>query len=304
MFIKNLFNYVGSMIPFLNRTEIQEDIKIKIESFNEHVIPSYLAYTKDKSNLNFKSPISKSLNQKFYKLYKLPKSAPSQNFLFQLNALTNNFRSNLEHIKMLAGTCLEATTATQVAPVKKAAILKAISEMTSCCDFYLSILSYIIDCEMISVSNDENWKTVKAVEDKVQQQFGPFVEAMNVYGGDPKKFADSFAAIPDIVVDSKNVDAMDMIEGNKASSFLDTGANMLQGFLGNPIYHFKMAAVEDKVQRYNRNKEMKKSLELKVMWLSEDFRNNPDPELEAEIQYLNDNINELQYRIDEMEKGN
>ena len=40
------------------------------------------------------------------------------------------------------------------------------------------------------------------------------------------------------------------------------------------------------------------------MWLSEDFRNNPDPELEAEIQYLNDNINELQYRIDEMEKGN
>ena len=69
-------------------------------------------------------------------------------------------------------------------------------------------------------------------------------------------------------------------------------------------YQLIVKAVEDKVQRYNRNKEMKKSLELKVMWLSEDFRNNPDPELEAEIQYLNDNINELQYRIDEMEKGN
>ena len=38
------------------------------------------------------------------------------------------------------------------------------------------------------------------------------------------------------------------------------------------------------------------------MWLSEDNRNNPDPELEAEIQYLNNNIAELQYEIDKMEQ--
>lgn len=301
MFIQSLFTYVGSMIPFLNRSEIQEDLTLKIKSFDEHVVPSYIAYTNDKNNVNFKSNVSKALNEKFYRLYNLPKSGP-KNFIFQLKANFQNFRANLEYIKEAASKDLEATTSVKTAPAKKAAIIKAISEMTSAIDFSMALLSYILDCEMVANSKDINWATVKAQEDKIQTKFATYVDVMNVYCGDPKKFSSSIASIPDITIDSDNVEAVNVLNNNPLLNFLNTGNSMVKGFLGNPIYHLKMNNIENKVQRYNCNKELKKSLELKVMWLSEDNRNNPDPELEAEIQYLNNNIAELQYEIDKMEQ--
>lgn len=301
MALESLISFVKKMVPFIGKSSIEEDLNMKIKSFDECVNMAYSSYASSLGE-NFVSPVNVALNNKFYKLNKLPKSGP-KNFIYQIKSNLTNFRTNLSTIKELVKTSLETNTATGFAPVKKAAILKAVSEMTDNVDFFLPLLNYVVDCEMMTACRNPTWRPLVIQEEKVHNKFDKFVACLNVYCLDPRAFKNAFDSLPDITVDEKNAVAVGKLSKNKALSILNTGAAAIRGFLGNPIYHFRMNSVENEVEHYRCNKELRDCLQLKVMRLSEDNRNNPDPELEKEIEYLNEEIASLQYQIDEMEKG-
>lgn len=300
MALESLIGFVKKMVPFIGKSSIEEDLNMKIKSFDECVNMAYSSYASSLGE-NFVSPVNVALNNKFYKLNKLPKAGP-KNFIYQIKSNLTNFRTNLSTIKELVKTSLETNTATGFAPVKKAAILKAVSEMTACVRYLLPLLMYIVDCEMVARSRNNNWKPLLIQEKKIANSFDAFIASMNTYCVEPSEFKKAFNELPDLNVDENNAELGDIISNKKSMNLLDTGDIKLRGFLGNPIYHLKMNAVENQVEDYKCNQEMKKCLELKVMWLTEEFKNNPDPDIEKEIEYLNNNIQELQYDIDQMEE--
>lgn len=126
-----------------------------------------------------------------------------------------------------------------------------------------------------------------------------FFRSLNVMMYPPKTVDDLLGKIPDMVVIPEEVNNVrETVGADKIDPFQ---VNLLPPKL-NPVYHVRMAITEWQVSRYNAGKEERRHLEYRLLALKEGREGKEDAGLERQIEYTENRLKKLNYRLSKMEE--
>jgi hypothetical protein len=181
---------------------------------------------------------------------------------------------------------------------KKLTLIKAIEYMTFCGTYSLDLLSYIYS----QLSEDNNKKEYSLfTHAKVDYlklnaiNYGILMETMS----DPK-LKDTIDNIPDVVLNTATISSLTSVYNESQLSPLTT--KISNGFIGNPILAIRLNIVEYQAKRYHYCKERKTLLGLQKLNLELELKKSPNPNLEHQIELLNDRIKSYDYEMRQIEK--
>lgn len=76
-----------------------------------------------------------------------------------------------------------------------------------------------------------------------------------------------------------------------------------RSFIGNPIYHIRLFLIDLEQLRFERLKESKRLMELRILELKQKEANNDDPKTKKAIAYYEDKLNKLDMKIERYLRG-
>lgn len=305
--IGTIQNWCKKLSSTLHKDVIEESLDVAYSQLNGYVAPVYKSYANvvkgNKKLLKFTSKTSQEINKVFYRNMKGKLMVPgANNFIIEIDARMSNFISVIDNIRTIVQDKLESNTIVESASLQKLVAIKAASESTYVANYLLTLLDYVVSCEMYESTKNEDWLPSPASTNIIVAGVPKTAMVLSAYAIPIEQFNKNFYTVPDIYINENNADAIGKLNPSKGLLDLDTGFSLASGFIGNPIYHIRMAYTEYQTKNYRLNQERKKSLELKLMWLEEQAKEKFDPEVEKEIIYLRESIEKLDYDIAEMEE--
>ena len=122
------------------------------------------------------------------------------------------------------------------------------------------------------------------------------------YNKNIKNILDEILELPDVPVSISQTDSSSMLDTFlkkiKKISFIPTA----NGFVGNPIYHFRMWLVDREIRKYEALKDRKEALELRLMELRYQESGSTDENIKERIAYFEEKISKIEYEIAKIEK--
>jgi len=180
--------------------------------------------------------------------------------------------------------------------VKQATILNIVNNYNSVALYTLDLLMYLVtlsDVKINHVSND-------MVKPKVQEIRVNMVKYANIlkFFANTKNISKTVSKLSNdrVIADGKDNGTLSVIN--------PSGLTMkISGFIGNPIYHVKMWLVDRQMNRYEVLKEKKRLLELKIMDLKSRSAGENNAKLEKSIQYYEDKLSNVEYKMRKVEEN-
>lgn len=179
---------------------------------------------------------------------------------------------------------------------KDAAIVKIVKDLGVITNYTLDLMYYIIADEKVSDLPRIKFK-------RIREGGIDFVELIKVYGKDFKKLLDDTSKISEELIEinediEKNQSLVDRLLANTGKVL-----NLpITGFIGNPIYHFRMWLVDRDHDLAESLRVKKELVELRLMELKLEQQQSPDKDLSKQVRYYEDKLAGLEYEIEKLEK--
>lgn len=295
-----LFSFINSLLPRLRKDEVLEDLRVTLGELNNNVIPAFEDAERFFKESKFKSEDNTGLNTVFYRNYDLSKSGRAGNLVLEVASKLKNVRENLECVRDMNEDALEEDIIKEGLTAKKAILVRSAEQLSFLTRYSVDLLNYVYAAEA-KKAGSEAGELLKIQITRVESNVSNFARVLSVFGAEPKAFLKFFETIPDIVVNDKTHAAIAAVyDDDKLDPF---GSKIAVGFEGNPIYHFRLVVAEWQADRYKNAKDKKRMLELRLLNLKLLQENNNDPKLEQEINYIQNRIESLDYKMAKMEQS-
>lgn len=295
-----LSKYIQSLLPSTERSTVLEDIGLTKEQIKEKVIPAYTQAEHAFGKWKFKSEEMKD------KAVVFGRNVHGLGNANMITTIANSFKPLLENLaeaEIMVRQVFSEEIAGGGVTYKKANLLQWIECASFVSRYALKFLNYFYICE--TAEFEEGGTSVKeslspAEIEWVNQHFLAFCTGLRVTAtkaGTVKKALDD---IPDVVVTSDNVGTMTQTLGaTKVDPFQ-------LGFISvvwNPIYHVRMHIAKWQADRYRAAKEELALVQLRKINLEQSAAGKPDAKLQKEIKYMESRVEDLNFKIAEMEKA-
>lgn len=294
----SIVSFIKTLVPGLERNEVKEDIRITKKEIDDKSIPLYSDASKYFIRTPFKNKKTQELNDTFMRAFN--KSREYKNMIDAASQLMPYVSTNLSFIEEQIDSVFAEKIVSSTVTYKKAIILRAADYMGFVSIYSLNLLTLVYHYEnqgndLGGYSEIEISKArIKAIESNVSN----FARILKVYGVKPASFQNIYKSLPDVKIDDDFINAVNEL---REKNMDELGVIGIQGFEGNPIYHYRLMFAEWQANRYKLNKEKKKYLELRLMQLKMKNDNEEDPGLDKEIKYLSDRIEKLEYWLHKQE---
>ena len=297
----NIAQFITSLIPSVKKADVKEDIRITQKEISEKAIPLYSDANTYFQSTGFKSPESKEISNRFLKAFRFS-DIQGKNVIECVNKALPMLVSVISQIDSDVDELLSTTNMTDVLTYKKASLIRGADLISFASLYSLNLLTYIYINEVIEVGGSEykESKMPKAKEMAVVNNIDNFAKILTVYAVPLAKYNDKFKDTPDINI---SMDADVVTEALKGKNPDMLNVSLPMGFYGNPIYSFGMIIAEWQANRYKANKERKAYLELKLLQLKSLRDGSDDHDLDKQIQYMEDRIAKLDYKIHKQEES-
>lgn len=171
------------------------------------------------------------------------------------------------------------------------AIMTTLNDLTSASLYVLDLMYFIT----IDEDTELPKKKIALLESKIPS-FSSIVRSYNKNFG---KHVDNLSKVSKTIV---NTDApVSMMDKLLAKQGKLVTLPIFNGFINNPIYHFRIWLADNQVHKYEVLKEKKKLLELKLLELKMKAEGNHDERLAKQIAYYEDKISGMEYEIRDIE---
>lgn len=295
----SLATFVASLLPRLNRNDILEDLNITKNEFTNIVLPTYKEASEYFSENKLASKEVEELVKLFNRHYNSQVRNPEKLFVSELYRALLNVSDNVLVLEKQLTSVLESQTITSAITAKKANLIKATEHMYVISRFATEFLIIIYKYETARVNN-EKAEFSPFTLNKIMPNIHIFAKLLELYSKDSRDFERQLTNVPEVVISE---DSYEMLKSLFDKENLDpTDSAVVQGFVGNPIYHLGMVVAEWQAERYKSNKEKKRLLEIKLLNLKMAKENKRDPKLDKEIAYLEGRIEALDYKLTKMER--
>lgn len=288
-------------------TALIEAIKSFVGSFRKDTIYQYLDFIFNNINDNILPTMDSVINSSdleavkknvyFTNLCKNAGIKGSDNYkcLVSLQNIFKEIGQQEGKLRKLVDDNLPDVITNKAMRAKDAAIVKVVKDIGVMINYTSDLMYFIIVDEKVSDLPKVKFKRIK--------EGGPdFVELVKVYGKDFNKLLDNISKISEELIEisediEKNQNLLDRLLANTGKTI-----NLpLTGFIGNPIYHFRMWLVDNDYNTAEALKVKKELVELKLMELKLEQQNSSDKDLSKQISYYEDKLASLEYKIEKLE---
>lgn len=160
---------------------------------------------------------------------------------------------------------------------------------------------YVLDFLYYSILDENDTNFTKKKIEVIKTELPEFIKLVKYYNRNIKSILDEILELPDVPVSISQTDSSSMIDNilNKLKKvlFIPTA----NGFIGNPIYHFRMWLVDREIRKYEALKDRKEALELRLMELRYQESGSTDDNIKERIAYFEEKISKIEYEIAKIE---
>lgn len=296
----SIVNFIKNLLPRLQKSEIEEDLRITLKELSTIAIPMYYTASQTLRLNKVNSEDAKLFEKAFYNTVNLKKKGP--NFISDIHACLERMLANLTYLQDVVNNVLEADIIKEGLTAKKAHVVRAVGAISEASFFSIDFLNHILILETNSLSDaDSQTQEPPAQLKYINKKYLSFFKTLSDFGMDPANFKQIFQDIPDVVLTTKNSESvLQVFKPAKIDPFPMIAP---KGFIGNPIYHARLIWSTFAANRYHADKDKKMLLELRLLNLNTVYEKNPNPRLQKEIEYLEGRIAGIDKKIREFENS-
>lgn len=298
-----IVDYVKKLIPMMSKDKVIEDLTITINDLKNNILPTYEAATEHFKVNKLKSKENIELSNAFYKEFDLHRGIKQSSFISEITKRLPHLIANAELTLKNITEIMEANIVNEGLSTKKANLIKIAEMMSFITRFAPNLLNTVYVNETINLDKSAvdsiglAPQTIKYVTNKINI----FAGVVSDYGIDNKTFKNLYDNIPDVLIITSNKDALSVMHNNSTLDPFSSG--LVSGFTYNPIYHIRTIIANYQTSKYEANKEKKKILELRLLYLKLKEENNNDAATEKEINYLQSRIDKLEKELTDFENS-
>lgn len=292
--------FLISLLPTFSKDRIVEDCTLTRAEIVEITQPMYAIAAPDFKNHKFQSEHMKTILGHFDRSF----TSGSENFITKIEKGFKVMLANLDETKKI----VEATYAEDAAGVGltylKANLLQIVEVIGFVSKYAKRLLLYTYSAETEQFEGSGTVFTDSITPSEIEWlkvNVMAFTRAFTIATTPTSEFQRALSQVPDLVVKQESAEAMNATLGEKKLDPL--GLKFISVWL-NPIYHVKMFVAEWQTDRYHEAKAEYSLLQLHSLHLKMLKEKKPDAGLKKQIEYTENRVQKLRFKIAEMEKGN
>jgi hypothetical protein len=294
----NLFNYLRSLLPRLERNSVLKDIENIRRELREETLPSFKTAVEHFKKSELKSEFSKGFDKLFQKEVK---TRFKGNYIIQLNGILNHMHENIGNVEGLVEKYFGDEIVRSSMTYTHVSLMQYIEAMSFASRYARTLLRMTIqsEIEVARQQTDSNVMT-KAERQFVQINQMQFMIVMRAMDKTQRELEKIFAEIPDIEADESNARAVMAATGVKRLDPM--GFSNTSGIM-NPIYHFRVWRTDVAHAKYEAAKEERRQIEYMILDLQRAQEGKDDPKIQKAIEYHQSRLDKLNTEIKAAEES-
>ena len=176
-------------------------------------------------------------------------------------------------------------------------IIKIVTDLSSMSNFILDFVNY-------ALAEDGAGKSTRIQVERVKNGMATFMDLFKAYNGSLKSIEKDLPNVSNEILnfDQPNLSMINILLGKTGKMIK---LPVTSGFIGNPIYHIRMWMMDRDIEKYEANKDRKRTLELKVLALNMDKSADGVDlnKVNKQIEYYEEKIQDLEYKISKFESN-
>lgn len=291
--------YVQSLLPSIEKKSIRKNLDDLRAELRDHTLPPFQTSHEMLKNWRFKDRFCQEVDKKF------PREVQSRfrgNYIEVTYFILKRTLENIDTFEKMVDQYYAHDVVRSAMSYSDTQLLQLIEAISFAARYSRKLLMYTLAQE-VDAYRDNNLRgseLTKAEIDWLMRNVQVFYLTLRALDKSGKDYMDIFQDIPDIAVDVDNADNVASMVGSQNLDPLRLGAH---GLILNPIYHVRIKLTEWQVARYDAAKEERKMLEFQILDLKNATEGKDDPKLEKALEYTQDRVSRLNYKIQKMEEG-
>lgn len=295
----NIGKYVSSLLPNFSRSTIEEDIRILKEDISENTLPPFEAAAEFFNQSKFTSKECLAFDKAFQNSIDIPKDIAG-NYVYvtyrSIKRALDAIRTLEEKLDKIFGKDVAGSSMTYA----RANVLQFIEAVTFANKYARKLLLWTYNEEKKANGRTIGEPFTKAELAWLKENRNAYFAVIKVISHKPSEIASVFSNIPDMIVVPEEVSVAQQTVG---AAKLDPLRMGILPLWMNPIYHIRMAVTEYQVERYRAGQEEKRALEFRLMALKELRNGEADAKLEQQIEYTENRLKKLNYKLAKFEES-
>jgi hypothetical protein len=286
MFITNIKNFVTGVF---NHTTKKDDVLEEINNTKQVINDDLLPSLKELLKL-VDGDVKIADEAKLKKLFEATgsKEKKLKRYVSELYSFVEELGTGMTMLENVAKAEMPTILTDKTTTARAGAIMGTMTNISSVTLFIPDIILFIL----YSVNGEKILYNRK--EKDILLGAYSYSVIFKEYRGNMKKLVTSIKHLSDTVVDDK---LTIMASANDKKFRLPRN-----GFSGNPIYHIRLWFVDREITKYESLKDKKELTKLKIADIKARQLDTPNPSLQKQIEYYEDKLSNIEYKISQIEE--
>lgn len=284
----NIIDFIKSLVGRTEKSTLQKDIENVVRELESYTIPQ-VAAAAEYSRVN---PFECQFYEVFSShLHGMLRIRGSVNPFLALGEALQVAVVNARYVKTVVDSEFQTDAIREGMSARAGILIRCTESLAFVSEYSMRVTDYLMQREIEYVTKEEDTDLAPAQVQYIENNMDRFMHVLFDMSVEPQDFKAMIEAVPAVVVNENNLSKVSTMYGAKT---LDPFKNSeaMNGFVGNPIYHVRMAMVAYEAKRLQNAKDRKKALELRMLHLRNMKNNSPNPALEREIEGVQKRIDE------------
>lgn len=297
-----IFEFIKKLLPSISKDQISEDLRITIANLENQCLPTYGEAANYFKSSPIKAKKNIDLERTFYKNLDSNGVSKQINIVSEIHLRLGFIKENALYVQDQLDKIFERDVITEGITVKQTHYVRAAEAFYFIANYSLDLLKYIIhqETENINDKANDNIELSKFNIKLVEKNINDFAMMLSNYGVPKDKFQKLLTEVPDVVINSSTIETLSGIYKERQVDPFTKG--LVSNFTKNPIFHIRTIIAEYQNNKYKSNKEKKKELDLRLLYLNSVKDKELNPVLEKEIMITQQRVDKLDSSIIEYEQ--
>lgn len=289
----SIIDYIKTLVGRMDKSTIQKDIEAVLKEMEQYTIPQAQAAAVYAQINPFESNTYDVFKSHLFGILRI---RGEQN---PFRALADSLliaKVNADYLKKVIDAELQTDTIREGMSARAGILVRCTEGMSFISEFSMKLIDYVMQREIEYVTGEQDDDLAPATVQYVENNLDRFFRQLFDMSVDPKEFEAMIESVPAVVVNEGNLSKVGTQYG-KASLDPFKNGEVMNGFVGNPIYHVRMMNVAYEAKRLQNAKDRKKALELRLIHLKNMKNQSPNPAIERELEGIQKRIDEYEVFI-------
>lgn len=296
-----IINFIKSLLPHIDKEDVMEDVDNTKSELVSGVIPSYQSAVIYFKATAIKSDNNQDIQKVFYRNYEIKARGKKSSVVEDVSTALANVKINLDYLSDQVENLFSRDIIKDGLTIRKAILLRGVEHMTFITRYSLDLLNliYINEAKSVNAELTEGFSTSDRTVKLTEKNLFIFARLLYWYSQDLEKFKITLSRGKEAILNDETTQNVIALYNEEEVDPIASG--LVSEFEGNPIYHIRLIIAEWQSDRYKSFKDKKKMLELRLLHLKS-METGSDPKLEKEIEYIQDRITSIEYKMSKMEQ--